>query len=265
MKLELGELFEENKKFILGVAGAAVAFVIALRIVSDDAQATMKKADGIVRELKRDAYPTNADTQKAARVKKDLEARLAETAKRLAYVPDEGFDIPLSARDADLQYNALFRRVREEVVDGAAALDIDVDPTLGLPEVSPSKPEEITRYANALDVVRRVGLAAIDAGVRSIGPISVSKASIARFRASESFLEELEIAVRVSGSMESVGALVETLSRPESYLPLGGATLSLEPTKRGPSTGVVADLRFAVAHVSPDRPIQSETSRGGRR
>jgi hypothetical protein len=263
--LELGELFEEHKKFILGVAAATVAFFIVDRLVSDDAEATTRKADGIVRDLQRDAFPSNADTQSASRLKKELETRLAETAKRLAYAPSEGFDIPASARDADLQYNALFRRVRDEVVDGAAGVDIDVDPTLGLPEVSPSRPDEIARYANALDVVRRVGLVAIETGVRSIGPISVSKASISRFRSSESFVEELEVSVRVSGSMQSVGELVEAVSRKDAYLPIGSATLSLEQSKRGPATGVVADIRFTVLHITPERPIQAESSRGGRR
>ena len=114
MTLELGEVFEEHKKFILGVAIAAVAFLIVDRIVADDAEATTRKADGIVRDLQRDAYPTNSDLQRAARVKGELEKRLEETARRVAYVPAEGFDIEPTARDADLQYNALFRRVSEE-------------------------------------------------------------------------------------------------------------------------------------------------------
>jgi hypothetical protein len=263
--LDLSELFEENKKFILGVAGAAVVFFIADRIVSDDAEATTRKADAIVRDLQRESYPVAADTQKAARLKKELEARLAESTKRLAYAPDEGFDVAPSARDADLQYNALFRRVREEVVDGAAAYDIDVDPTLGLPEVSPSQPDEISRYANALDVVRRVSLLAIDAGVRSIGPITVSKGSIGRFRSSESFLEELEITVRITGGMSSVGEVVEALSRPDSLVPIQSATLSLESEKRGPATGVSAELRLTALHVSPDKPLDAGKPRGGRR
>jgi len=263
--LNLGELFEEHKKFILGVAGAAVAFFVVDRIVADDAASTMRKADAIVRDLRRDEFPTNADTQKVAKLKKDLEARLDETAKRIAYVPAEGFDVAPGARDADLQYNALFRRVRDEVVEGAASLDIDVDPTLGLPEVSPSRPDEISRYANALDVVRRVGLLAIDAGVRSIGPISVSKASVSRFRASEAFAETLEISVRVAGSAESVGSLVESVSRPDSYVSIGAATIALEGGKRGPANGVVADLRFDVLHVTKEKPIQVESTRGGRR
>jgi len=262
--VDLGEIFEEHKKFILGVAVAAVAFLVVDKIVADDAEATTRRADAIVRDLRRDEYPARSDLDRAAKTKRDLEARLDAAARKLAYAPAEGFEIPASARDADLQYNALFRRVREEVVDGAASLDIDVDPTLGLPEISPSRPEEISRYACALDLVRRVGLAAIDAGARSVRPISVSKASIAKFRASESFLEELAVSVRVTGSAESIGLLVETLSRPETFVAISSATISLEAKRRGPSA-VVADLELVALHMSPDRPIQAATSRGGRR
>lgn len=263
--MNFSEIWDEHKKFILGLGAAALVFMIANGVLgsmyydaADDAEGRGKKLKTRLASI---PDPATGAIAKVRKQKEDLEQRLEAARKRIETVRGEDFELPASRSDADLRYNAVAQGVREEVVDVAATLDIVIDPTLGLPEFTPASRGEINGYLAGLSVVDQICRLSIDEGVDAVAPIRIVPGTVTRFDRGESFLEKVHVEMQLTGSADAVASVIKKIQMSDPVIPLGESSLRLNEG----GTTVSADLLLYAVVVHPDRPVDSSRSRGRRR
>ncbi len=251
----MSEIWEEHKQFLLGLGAAFIVFLIASGMIGSKYLDASEQIGGKSRKLVSNLakIPDAARAiPKLKRVKEGMEDEISGLTTRLQVSRGDEFVLPRGSRDADIRYNRVAQRVREEVVDQAATLDIIVDRSLGLPEFSPSSRSEIVGYLAGLAVVEKVCLVAIEEEVDSIAPIRILSGTVSRFDRGESFLEKVTIEMRLTGVSDAVLSVIARLQKGDSYVPMGESSLVLNDDERGL---VTADLVLYAVVVNPTRPV----------
>jgi hypothetical protein len=264
--MNMAEIWEEHKVFLMGLGAAVVVFFVTSGILGsayfDAADDVEAKGDRLITTLASIPDPARGALREIETIKKELAKTVEENARRVELRPGESFSLPPSGRDADLRFNALVQKLREELVDASAPLDVTVDPGLGLPESTPTSRQEIEGYTVGLQVVERVCRIAVEEGALSIAPIRILPRSVSRFGRGERFVEKIEVEARVTGFAESIVALLGRLQHGEDYVPLGASSLN---RARDGSGLVTADLLLYGTRIHPDRPAVAADPRRRRR
>lgn len=210
--MDLNDTWQNHKRFILGIGGGAVAFLIATMVMDSTWDVVNAKA-GVARraaEIRRLSAPSQSDLTALIGECDRLKERLDSLYVRMRYETRPEFVIP-GAESPDLFFNRRRDEVQEKLVGGARRQNIQVKATLGLPDFTPSGTEAIQRYLRALDVVDHVVSAALEARVRGVDDIEVRDTKAARQKGG-AFLDVLAVKFTISGNTASLAALLETLN-----------------------------------------------------
>lgn len=251
--MDLGDIWQAHKRFILGVGAGLVVFLIAKSVIGStwNVAAAAQQASSSAARIRRVEVPRKAEL---ARVEREVTTH-AETMERLVgamhYATPERYVLP-RAGSPDLVFNEIREQATEQLVNAARRQNIDVDNSLGLPEFTPTGREAIQRALRGLSVVEQVVTAAIVAGVSSVDKIEVTKP---RGRGTGGgFVEELEVQFEVHGQTGAIADLVESLARDKgAYLAFRAFDMKLDERDAFGRTRL--NLTVAALEIDPEAKL----------
>ncbi len=259
--MDIEAYWQENRSFVLGVGAGLLAFligraVIARTVGADLRQANSKvaSAEGALRRLAREGFSTDTIDN----IERDNDA-LREALERLRPLVDFQARPDFTAEDGRVT-PAIFlgaaARLREELRPAAGRANVALDETLGLPEQSPTREDELARHLLALDQIEHLVRIAIDERMDEIKRLRIRLDPGLRGRGTGR-IERTRIDARLVGNNLS---LLETLRRLQSEPRMKGEqalveSFELSSLRENPDDGQL-DLVLVVASVlgseSPD-------------
>lgn len=257
--MDLEEYWQENKRFLAQVGIGLVVFLVGSGVigatVGAKADAERRRAAGFQRELGKPYF--------RAAERRDAEAdhdALVEAA--LALRDQVEFDPRAEFRGTDdapqridtNHFLTVASRVRAELMPLASRSNVEVDETLGLPEQSPTRTDEIERYLDALDVIERVVGAAIEERVVKVESIKVRLDPGLRGRKGVGSIERSRILFEIHGSDLALQRLIAATQRAE---PQALVLDEVEMSRSRQDPGVVV-LELAVLMARVTAPITEE-------
>jgi hypothetical protein len=250
--MDLGAYWQENKRFVVSVGAGAVIFLIAYAYESSHFQGRINAANRAIQlkknELKAMQF-SSADQSEAEAENAALHTALATLTAaahfrtRPEFVPD-----PATGSSAN-HYVRTVSRVKEELALRANRASLDLDPSLGLPELSPTLEREILRTLEALDLVESVADLAIRARADGIDKIQVRLDPGYSSRTGVGPVERTKVQMVVTGTSLAVTRLLAWTQRPPSgarVLPID--QLEMSGAKNQPGR-VRLDVTFVLARV----------------
>jgi hypothetical protein len=218
--VDLNDVWQNHKRFLLGIGGGAVAFLIGTTVIASTWNVKNVK-DGVARraaEIRKIEAPTQSDLTALVNEVDGLKARLDALYGRMRYETRSEFLIPAN-ESPDLFFNRRRDEVSEKLVGDARRKNIHVKATLGLPEFTPSGSEAIQRYLRALDLVEHVVSSAVAAGVRGVDDIEVRDAKSSSRAKAGAFLDPLAVKFTISGNTAAIASLLDTLTAEAEIAP----------------------------------------------
>lgn len=257
--MDLNDVWQGNKRFILGAGVGFVVFLIGQATISSLWSAagvaqSVKTSDGKLRRLE---TPSRSQVTKLEGESGALEEQLEALVAHMQFGTQEDYLLPAREPSPDLLYNEIRSRARDALVDGAARGNILVTETLGLPEFTPSGREAIQRCLSGLNVVEQVVEAAIVAGVRGVPEIEIVEQRGRKRKSSESFIDPLRVRFRIEGSTASIAEVIKNIVRNDQrYLAIEDAQIDVD-TKRAFGL-TVARLTVAALTIDPEVQVTGE-------
>lgn len=252
--MDIGEIWEEHKKFIVAVGAALVVFFIGTRIVNSMYVSPANRLDAsaarLASKLRKGASPDSSDLRDARNNGEAADERLAQIEARISYAIDPRFRLEPGA-DFDLVYNDRYREVRDAILQRASIEDVDIDPSIGMPDTTPQDRVDVERHLKALDQIRRVLGMAMDNGVVAIPFVRMLEEGRRGFLASQAYLERTRVEYEMTGSADSIFGLVEALQAGDTFLGVTSCRITLDPKAEGL---VRATLEVVAIETDPDAP-----------
>ena len=200
--MDLNDIWQEHKRFILTVAVGCLVFLIANLTVSSiyegDLASAGARSVATRRELAKPLFGSR-DRTRAEEQNDGLRLALGELRERVAFQPRAEFVLDPNGGAESIQYQRIASGVRDDLLPRAARVNLALEDTLGLPALSPTEAYKIERYLEALDVVDRAVRLAIDAGVARIDDISIKLDPALLSRAGTSTVERTKITFEMVG------------------------------------------------------------------
>ena len=218
--MDLEEYWQENKPFVTRVGVGALAFLIGLGFVSRGVGADLEDERRLLvtkqRELdalRRDGF--SADSLEEAEIDHEQLLAAAESLReRVAFRPRGDF-AEAAQRATPASYLGAVTAVRERVFPRAGRRNVEIDPTLGLPEISPTRPEELERTLEGLDALEQVLDLAIEEGVDEVDKLRIRIDPDLFGRRGVGVLERTRVELRLRGDN---GPVLRTLARTQTDL-----------------------------------------------
>ncbi len=185
--MNLGDLWQEHKKFITTVlVGAFVVLIAQLvmkSIYSSKVESHQREISSAQAAQRSATLPGGVDLKKIQQDREQLRKEFDSLVASVSHTPTEPFRLGGNVTDPDLHYNSQVDRLRTGILELAAIRNIDVDQRLGLPDAFPASRGEIEHYLRGLDVVEEMISMCIAAeqlyegGVARIERIEIEKAN----------------------------------------------------------------------------------------
>lgn len=226
--MDLTTLWQEHKTFVLSVMAGVLLFFVGQSAISafygiDDSRRSVRSLSS---SLRRSKTPTTKQMDEERARNQDLKARYEKAVERIHFAPDPKFVLS-GTEKPDIQYDRLFNEARENLVDGAKILNITVDSTLGMPELSPTRRSEIQTALTALDLVTRVVFLAIEAQVGEVSAIAMVPDA---GRKQKSFIREHRVKFKMRGSSQALADFFQRFAVQEGFLALDETVIeSVDP------------------------------------
>jgi hypothetical protein len=248
--MDLNDYWQENKRFVLVVAGGALAFLLGELLIAnafgDDLQREKKAIAAAQATLRQPQYGTR--DLEAARADADaLAAAVEQLATAVEFRPRERFVVGRDG-EASTRYVTVAGEVREELLRLAGRANLALPQGLGLPVLSPTREVEIARTLEALDVVDRVVRLAAETGVRRIHAIDIKLDPGLTSRQGVGAIERTRVAFDLRGKPAPIEQLV-LATQSDRYgqpLTLASAELATSPEKADEGK---YELAFYVVHL----------------
>jgi len=232
--MDLNDYWQENKRFVTMVAGGAIVFLIAFMMISDSYGKdinTSKTAKGRLEKNLKGAVYSARDLRTVQEENEALEGVVANLSEAATFPSRDGFRLVADGGSAPNQYLRIVSRVREDLVVLANRANLALDGSLGMPQLSPTREDEIERYLEALDVVDRVSRAAIQARVKRLEKIKVRIDPGLGSRNGVGRIERTRVSFTIIGSGASLTAILAATQRPRDGAPLAVQEVELEPAR----------------------------------
>ncbi|MFN0243873.1 MAG: hypothetical protein ACKVWV_13375 [Planctomycetota bacterium] len=224
MSQSLGDAWQENKRFVAGVAVAVGVFLIGLVLIGHFFGSELVRARRVIdttsRKLKSESMYAPDDLAAAQSDNEALKASLETLRRAVAFAPRARFVHDAAHGSASNHYFATVSGVREELLTLAGRANLRLADDLGLPALSPTREEEIARYLEGLDVVDRAVRMAIESGVQRIDRIEIKLDPALNSKQGVGEVESTRVEIALSGAP---GPIVEFLRL--SQAAPGGAAL----------------------------------------
>ena len=246
--------WQENKRFVLRVMGAVVAFFAGIFTVdslyAEDIAGATRSVRQRERELAQPMYDAS-DRDQARRENEALRNSLAELTELVAFETRPGLRLRPDGGSAANQYLRALSDVRERVLVAAGRAKVTIDPGLGMPKLSPTAEDEIERTLQALDAIELFASLAIEARVRRVEDIRVVGGPRSpRGRTAGPNAERTRVRLSVVGSSSALTALLLRTQRPALRGPAlhgadaDGRTLHLDEIEVLAARGRKGELRL---------------------
>jgi len=251
--VNLDALWQRNRKFVLGTLGGVIAFFVLLWILTTGRvgrQEAATRAIGKAATDLRTAMYTDEQERAAQQRLATLRERNAGHAARALPPLRPAFGIPAGKAPAQ-HYIELTGALRLDLVGWALRNNCEVDPSLGLPPVSPTQRQQVERVLRGLDVVERVVRIAVTSGARSVEKIAIADRGRRAVggRAAQLDLTPVQLEIVFVGKSPTP-FLRAILAEPEAGRPLGLAGLEVSPpSPRNQERRIL--LEFAVGGLPP--------------
>lgn len=259
--MDFNGFWQENRRFVLALAGSAAAFAIglvALRALLGDelAQKRTSKAQ-LEASLARSSLYSRADQEQAQADRDALAAAVATLEGAVGYEARAAFRLDPKAGPAAGQYHAAVAAAQAELLPLASRANLVLDRALGLPALSPTREDEIERYLQALDAVDRIVRAAVSCELARVDQLEIRLDPALYSRAGADRIERTQVRATLVGPGDAVARFLRRTQDP-SLSANGKQGLLIEETEvlrardstgeaRVTATFVVARLRAAPA------------------
>jgi hypothetical protein len=210
--MDLTDLWQQHKKFILAVAGALLLLLVGRGVLQGyfPVDEERRKAKSIAEAMRKKPEVPDSMVRDLQSEVDALKARHAELAGAMRFKPGDDFLLPPGESEPRMFFFKRLRELQGPLVDAAAKQDIRVPAGLGLKELTPTDPEEIRRTLLALNVIQDVVVQAIGSGVRRIDTIHIEEAQRGRSKSSGN-LKELRLDFDIVGGERSLRSMVAGL------------------------------------------------------
>ncbi len=252
--MDLNDLWQGNKKFILSVGAGFVLVLIVKAIIGSvwGSASLSQDVRTLGAKIRKAEAPKSRQLTELQTACTALDEGLEHLYARLKFETEDEYLLPKGGRSPDLTYNEIRSRARDELVEAAGRRNILIEESLGLPEFTPSGREAIQRCLRGLNVVEQVVQEGIIAGVRAIPEIEIIE-NKGRRKKSDSFIDPLRVRFKVEGSTASVAELVKGLVRNDGrFLAIEDAKIEVD-TKR--AFGLTT-LQLTVAALTIDSEVE---------
>ncbi len=252
--MDLNDLWQNHKRFILGVAGGGLVFLVGLVVIDSNWSVATAKAGiaGRSRDILKLEAPSTGDLSSLGAECSRLSTRLDDLYKKMSVETRPDFVVPAND-SADLFYNKKRDEEQDKLVREARRRNINVKASLGLPEFTPSGTEAIQRSLRALDVVDQVVSAALEANVRGVDEIEVRDLKSGSKSKANAFLDALAVKFTITGSTASIAALIDRLTRAESsFLAIEDAEIETDVRRQNLT---VLRLTAAILAIHPENQL----------
>jgi hypothetical protein len=249
--MDIEQYWQRNRRFVLQVAGGLLVFLMLNLFLSRTLGRDLRRAEGEratqtakLRRLKSEGHP--AAHRDLAQADFDaLSGAIAAFTGRVDFEPSSEYEDALENLTPGAYLSAV-TRVRDGLLMRASRADVDLESSLGLPEISPTRPEEIERTLEALDAIERVASLAIDAGVERIDKIKIRLDPGLFGRRGKGALERTRIDLRLLGAN---GPLLRALLATQRPLDPRHKALMIETMQAVPERDRPDELRIELTVV----------------
>lgn len=262
--MDIEQYWQRNRRFVLQVAGGLLGFLVLNLVISRTVGSDLRRSQGELASQRAKLQRLSADGFGAAErnsAEEDHQAlgrAIAELAARVEYAPGSELAAAI-AKPTPASYLSSVARVREELLQRASRADVEIEPGLGLPEISPTRPEEIGRTLEALDAIERVARAGIEAGITRLDKLKIRLDPGLYGRRGSGALERTHVDLRLTGDNAAVLATLLATQRPAGP---GQRALMIDSAKATPERDRPEELRLEVTLVLarlydpvPDEPL----------
>ena len=253
--MDFNDYWQENKRFVIGVAIGAVIYLIAAQWISNSVGSDLSAARGslirVNKELAEQRFTTSEKT-KAEEQNEALLAAVGQLTEIVDYRPRPEFEVR-DDRPIGSQYVERVSAVREDLMRRAGRRKLRLPEDLGLPALAPTRDEEILRHLHALDLIERVLSGAIELGIERVDKIEIKLDPGLFSRNGVGRVERTRIRMRFSGAS---APMVELLARTQD--PDVGAPLMIDEVEVIPERNKTASSRMEVVFLVPYvQPIET--------
>lgn len=262
--MDLANYWQENKRFLLTVAGGALVFGIGWMLIEnsfgDELKRQQRAATSASTKLSKEAMYTAGDLSEAEAENKQLVEAVETLTKACAFPTRTQFVLDPKRGSASNQYFAVVSTVRDDLLRQAGRANLRLPEDLGLPALSPTREPEIERYLEALDLVDRVVRMAIAAGCERIEKIDIRLDPRLTSREGVGRIEKTRVTFAFSGKGGPTLALLslaqQTDVKDTNGVPFGGPLLvekaDMLPSRSGAETGL--EVTFLCARITAGEP-----------
>lgn len=247
--MDLDGYWQENKRFVTGVAGGGAAFLVLWWLIDSNLGKDLRRMESRRVNLTRDLGEPmfgNAELERAQAENEALRAAVAALRRHTDFQSRPQFE--LQGGDApSSRYVSAVAQVRDSLLQDAGRAGLVVPPDLGLPTLAPTREAEIARTLEALDAVEQLVRHAMAARVQRIDQIRIRLDSRLLAGKPIADLERSEIEIALSGPSGPIVRLLELCAEP-----VDGRVLQVRRAEikdaRGKRNEVRLELELAVTH-----------------
>ena len=204
--MDLNDVWQENKRFITTVGSGLLVFLIGLFVVNGMYAGDIQTVEGQMmsarRKLKSEMF-TADDRDNARDENEALLASFDLLSGAVAFLPRTEFDLEGRTDSARNVYMSSVDRVRNRVEDLASRRRARLPEGLDLERLETNNVDAIERNLHAVDLLERVLVLAVEAGVKQV-------------RRADIKLDPAFIARRGLGSIEKTKVSVDIVASPEA-------------------------------------------------
>ncbi len=214
--MDLESYWQENKNFVLSVAGGAMVFLILFLVLDSSYGSEVRSARARVsreRSKLAQSFFSQSDLSRAAEENESLLKASDELAGNAGFVPRPGFRLDPGGTSPSNQYFGRVDRVQRELSLLAGRARCVLPDGLGLEALKTNDQEVISRHLEALDLLDRVLRRAIAAGVDRVARVEVTLDSGLNSRAGLGRIERTRLILRM---MADPPAIADFLLRTQS-------------------------------------------------
>ncbi len=226
------EIWQENKTLILQVLGGVVIFVVGNWVIAsmfeDDIRMATRGTQASLKRAKQQKVASGATNQVTER-RDELRDELDTLEREMSYSPSKGFTLASIEGASDVHFNQVVDRMLSSVIEVGLSRGVRIQSDLGLGAVTPKTDAEREWYLNGLDLVERVAVAGIAAGVQSIEPIRIARRSKKRSRTrttTNSYMQQVDVSFSAIGPPMAIDSLLRDLMPSGSRLAVAKASIT---------------------------------------
>lgn len=207
--MDVNDFWQENKRFVMSVAGGALVFITGIVLIKNlfgselDAQQLRKTRATAV--LAGPLY-AQADLDALREEHEKLAAAHAALAAASVYQPREAFAPGTGSMTT--RYFDLTSSTREQLLELAGRVGVPVPDNLGLPALAPDKVQHIERMLEGLDVVDRTLRLAFEAGISRVEGLDIKLDPVLLSGKPLEGLEKTLVTFKLRGTAASMARLM---------------------------------------------------------